>query len=352
MEHRTLGRTGLEVGVIGLGTEHLYQNKETMDAVLGMAVDAGVNYVDLLYIDPNGDDARFWDSFGPALRRYRDELVLAVHWGGGPRYDLAYCQRTFADVLASVGNGYAEVAMMTMVDEPDRWGGWVNESLGHLRRYQEQGQVGVIGGSAHNTAMAIKAVNSGLLDVLMFPVNMLGHDDQKNRTLYQACVDRGVGLVAMKPYHGGTLLSVNGSPSGITPAQCLEYVFSLSAIATAVPGPKTAEEYRATLHYLEAAGQEKDYRPLITALHNRLAGQCVYCDHCLPCPEGIAVGGIIWHVDQARGGLTDGLKAGYAGFDVKASECTECGLCVERCPFEVDVIAKMHEATQLFQVAA
>jgi predicted aldo/keto reductase-like oxidoreductase len=187
--------------------------------------------------------------------------------------------------------------------------------------------------------------------VLMFPVNMLGHDDEANRTLYQACVDRGVGLVAMKPYHGGTLLSANGRPSGITPAQCLEYVFSLP-VATAVPGPKTAEEYQATLHYLEAAGQEKDYRPLMVALHDRLAGQCVYCGHCLPCPEGIAVGWIIWHVDRAHGGLTDELKAGYSGFDVKASACTECGLCVERCPFEVDIIAKMHEAVALFQVSA
>jgi aryl-alcohol dehydrogenase-like predicted oxidoreductase len=33
METRILGKTGLEVGVIGLGTEHLTFNRENMDGV-------------------------------------------------------------------------------------------------------------------------------------------------------------------------------------------------------------------------------------------------------------------------------------------------------------------------------
>ena len=343
MEHRKLGRTGLEVGVIGLGTEHLETSREARDEVLRTAVEAGVSYVDLLYVESD-----YWEEFGPVLRPYRDHLVLAVHWGSGPRFDLDFCQRTFANVLSCVGNDYIEVAMMTMIDEEDRWGGWVHESLEHLRRYQEQGHVGHVGGSAHDTSMALQAVNSGLIDVLMFPVNMIGHGDEGNRALYQACVDQGVGLVAMKPYHGGTLLSVNGRPSGITPAQCLGYVFSLP-VSTAVPGARNAEEMRATLHYLEATEEEKDYRPAVANIHDQLAGQCVYCNHCHPCPQGIEIGGMIWLVDQTRDSATEEQMGWYTAAPVRASACTGCGVCEERCPFEVDVVAKMQEAVALFE---
>jgi predicted aldo/keto reductase-like oxidoreductase len=286
------------------------------------------------------------------FRAYRDKLVLAVHWGGGPRYDLDYCQRTFADVLSRVGNDHVEVAMMTMIDDGERKGReWREASLEHLRRYQEQGRVGLIGSSAHDTEIARQAVSSGLLDVLMFPLNIIGHDSEQERALVQACVDHGVSLVAMKPYHGGTLFSVDGQPTGITPAQCLGYVFSLP-VSTAVPGPKNLAEWQATLRYEQASEEEKDFRPVLDTLHDRLAGQCVYCHHCLPCPEGIEVGWVLWHVDQARGGDLDQVREWYSGYPVKASACVECGICVERCPFGVDIMAKLHEAVELFETPA
>ena len=66
METRTLGRTDLEVGMIGLGTEHLTANRENMDAVLDLAVPAGVNYFDLVYNGPSDAHADYWEAIGPA----------------------------------------------------------------------------------------------------------------------------------------------------------------------------------------------------------------------------------------------------------------------------------------------
>ncbi len=51
----------------------------------------------------------------------------------------------------------------------------------------------------------------------------------------------------------------------------------------------------------------------------------------------------------AQGGATDELREWYGGFEVKASACTECGECMERCAFNVDVTGKMREVVALFE---
>jgi len=329
MQYRTLGRTGLQVSEIGLGTEHMIQQREVMSEVLSVAVDAGLSYVDLLYIDPSGDDAAFWEGIGPALRQHRDKLVLAAHWGGGPRYDLEYCRRTFPEVLSRVGNDYVEVAMMTMIDEEDRRGAWLDASLADLRRYQAQGHVGWIGGSAHDLEQAIALVQSGRIDVLMFPLNLTMHVVEAVGALYEACAAQGVGLVAMKPYAGGLLLNVDGQPTSIRPEQCLSYVLSLP-VSTAVPGVRNADHMRAALRYCAAREPERDH-------------------HCFPCPADIPIDTAIMIVDWAKMGVSDELRGWYAALPAKGSDCIQCGDCMARCPFGVDVIAKMERAVALFE---
>ena len=350
MKTRVLGRTGLEVGVLGLGTEHLEQNRETMEDVLRTAVEAGVNYVDLLYPDPEGEPA-FWDNLAPLLQAYREKLVLAAHWGQGPGRDgdLNGAQRWFDQVLARLGNDYAEIAIVATIDTEEQWDCWGQPAVERLVRYREQGRVGHIGMSGHFCSTALKAVRSGLIDVLMYGVNLVHHESADIDHLLETCDQCDVGVVAMKPYYGGSLLNYDGRPTGITPVQCLSYTLSRS-LATTIPGVKNGDELRAALRYLEAGDKEQDWRPAIPLMHQGLAGHCVRCNHCLPCPSNIDIGETILLVGLTSwGGVNDWLRGMYDNLPVKASACIECGLCVERCPFSVDVIAKMHEAVDLYE---
>jgi aryl-alcohol dehydrogenase-like predicted oxidoreductase len=65
--------------------------------------------------------------------------------------------------------------MLTMVDSESLWAGWAQEAIERIWRYQRDGRVGFIGLSNHNVDVARKAVESGLIDVLLFPVNIYQH---------------------------------------------------------------------------------------------------------------------------------------------------------------------------------
>ena len=132
MKTRTLGKTELEVGVIGLGTEHLDTSRKNMDEVFELAVDSGVNYIDVLYNDPTDLHADYWDAIGPALRRHRKKLILALHWGSVYMEPIDHCQRCFEQCLDRLGNGYADIAMPSLVDTEALWKGWAQDSLERL----------------------------------------------------------------------------------------------------------------------------------------------------------------------------------------------------------------------------
>jgi predicted aldo/keto reductase-like oxidoreductase len=349
MHYRTLGRTGIRVGEIGLGVEHFERSAEVMDAVLHTAVDAGVNYIDLVYNDTDAA-AWFWDDFTPTLRAHRDKLILAAHWGPQRPYDFAKCRAYFDQVLERIGNGYAEVAIIAVVDSDEQWRNEGQEALEHLLRYKEQGKIGHIGVSGHTSSVACAIAESGVVDVIMFGMSLVTRGDAEIDAVVQSCRDHDIGFVAMKPYHGGVLLTPGGRPSGITPVQCISYVLD-QPIATVVPGASNVEHLNAALRYCGATEHDRDYTRVLD-VQRYLKGQCVYCHHCEPCPEGIRIGDVLWILDAMRGPFGDDLRAWYNAMKVKAPACTECGVCLDRCPYEVEIIAKLHKAAELLDTPA
>ncbi len=381
MEYRTLGKTGLKVCPIGLGTEHLVEvPRETVTSVVHEALDRGVNYIDLFLSLPD-----YRDNFGAALKERREEAIIAGHLGSAERdghyfrtRDLHLSEHFFYDLLTRLHTDYIDVLMVHYVDEEDDFeqiisaGGLLNLAL----RLKEEGKVRFIGMSGHKVPVAMKAVKSGMIDVLMFPINpafdvlsgtlqietfwdvaatldpaILAKQTAFDRKeLYHVCARYGVGLVAMKPYANAWLFAPpNSSSLPLTPVHCLSYVLSQPGVSTTVPGLKNLEELRAALHFLDANEEERDYSSILARSRWNLQGTCMYCSHCLPCPALIDVGQVIRLIDTARHGDSEELRASYNALTAHASDCTECGECMDRCPFGVDVIAKMRQGVAFFE---
>jgi hypothetical protein len=100
--------------------------------------------------------------------------------------------------------------------------------------------------------------------------------------------------------------------------------------------------------YVNAGESEKDFSAIDANALWKLERRCVYCNHCLPCPEAINVGGLLRLLDSAEHHPDSRTRADYLALAKNASDCTECGVCVERCPFGVEVPARMRRAVEVF----
>jgi len=380
MRYRKLGRTAIDVGIVGLGAEHLeHMSRDIIMSVVDAAVDNGVNYIDLFMASPN-----VRDNFGVALKNRRHKVMVAGHLGAALRNgqyyrtrDKTLSEKYFEDLLMRLQTDYIDALMLHFVDEPDDYEKvFGQERLLELAlRLKKEGKARFIGLSSHYVPVALKAVNSGHIDVLMFPVNpafdtlpadmeveTLWQDSSYKETavsantstlqrkeLYHACAIQGVGLVAMKPYAAGRLfVKENPSRMVLTPVQCINYALSQPGVCTVVPGCRTPDEMKAALAFLDATDEEKDYSSIDANSIWKLRGSCMYCNHCLPCPVGIDIGITMRITDTAEYGINDNVVSEYEALSSKASDCTECGVCVERCPFGVDVMANMARAVGIF----
>jgi predicted aldo/keto reductase-like oxidoreductase len=136
--------------------------------------------------------------------------------------------------------------------------------------------------------------------------------------------------------------------SKITPVQCLAYVLDQTGVSTTVPGCASIKQLDAALAYPDATEMEKNYAALLPDFKTYKSAECVHCNHCLPCPSHIDIGQTLRLLQSARQEQTPETEAAYQALSANASECIQCGECMERCPFDIDVIEQMEIAESLF----
>jgi len=161
MDYRLLGRTGVEVSPLALGTMMFgaWGNKDTDDSirVIRHALDAGINLVDTADVYSAGESE---EIVGRALKGRRDDVVLATKFfmpmgegpnrGGGSR---RYIMRAVEDSLRRLGTDYID---LYQVHRPSDLMD-VEETLGALTDLVRQGKVRYIGSSSYTGIQIVEA---------------------------------------------------------------------------------------------------------------------------------------------------------------------------------------------------
>ncbi len=379
MNYCKLGSTGLMVSEIGMGCEGFAGHDEAFtEEMFKLAFEHGVNCMDLYSPDPN-----LRSRIGKVLRERRKQFVMQAHLCTVWQNEQYKCTRkinevkaSFEDLLRRLETDYIDIGMIHYVDSVDTWH---EIEAGEVMRYalelKAAGKIKHIGMSSHNPIAALEAVESGLVDVLMFSVNpcydllpgdedcetlwadesysapLLNMDPDREK-LYETCQRLGVGITVMKAFGGGVLLSEN-SPAAValTANQCIHYALTRPAVATVLAGVRSVEQLKTSLAYESAPDSEKDYATAFTNFPKIIwKGHCMYCGHCAPCPNGIDIASVTKFLSlaKAQDGVPETVREHYFVLSHVASECVQCGACEKRCPFGVPIRDNMKAAEEIF----
>ena len=379
MRYRKLGRTELEISEISIGTEWLEKKSpEEITAVLSKAVEYGVNYFDVIFNIPE-----HIEKVSKAIEGKRDKIVLSHHLGSnykGNKYmktrSIKKCTETFENYLKVMKTDYVDLLFVHFVMHQKQYEEILkpNGVLELALKLKEEGKARYVGISTHSAKVAIRAAESGKFDVIMIQVNLASNAMPLRNEMLSTSAKNGVGIIAMKPFGGGTLLQagrkidmggykVGGYTTILSDSKmskkmisndtsapkCLHYVLSQIGVTAAVPGVASIEELDDCMRYFNLSEEELDYSNLLKEFDEYVTGVCVYCNHCQPCPSEIDIGRIIRLYDLSQIEMKEDYKHQYKAFEAKASDCTECGDCLERCPFDVQVTEIMKEIVTQFE---
>ena len=196
MERRELGRTGLQVSVLGFGGSEIgFERAEPgmVRVLLQEALDAGLNVIDTA--ECYGDSEAL---VGQAVADRRSEYYLFTkcgHFEGTGRDDwsAASLEKSITRSLARLRTDHVDLLQLHTCTEDDLRRGDVIEVV---ERARQRGQTRFIGYSGDGPA-ARYAVECGRFDTLQTSINVA--DQEAMHLTLPLAQARGVGVIAKRP---------------------------------------------------------------------------------------------------------------------------------------------------------
>jgi predicted aldo/keto reductase-like oxidoreductase len=313
----------LEVSALGFGAIPIQRiNEAQAEAVILRAIELGVTFIDTAA--SYGDSQR---KIGRAIKGRRDGLVLASKSPERSRQgmldDIDRSRREMGVDCVDLYQ-YHNIANQEIWREISAPGG----AIDGLLEAKERGWIGHVGFTSHSLQMSLELVCDERFETIQFPFNLVTREPADD--LIPLARKHNLGFIVMKPLCGGeyddaelAFRFLNAYPD-LLPIPGIERIDEIEQIVSVVEAGKVLEG-----DLLRRAREVADRLGKLF---------CRRCGYCLPCPQGIQVNmAMLWDGFVKRF-PKDGLLQGPAPIVAKASECTRCGACESRCPYDLPIM--------------
>jgi uncharacterized protein len=205
-------------------------------------------------------------------------------------------------------------------------------ALEALLQARDEGLVGHIGITGHSLEVLDRSLDDGLFDVLMVCFGIL--EPKARETIIPKARDKNVGVLAMKPFSGGIIDNAR---------LALKYTMAEPGVLVLVglEHPDLFDEDWRIFQEIsrDGAALTASEQAQIAELQQTFDKVfCRRCDYCQPCAENIPIQTVLGMRSMIKRMGPELLKKGpFWPAIQRARNCTECGECVTRCPYDLPI---------------
>ncbi len=325
MKSITLGKTGITVPQNAFGALPIQRiSREEAVRLLRMAYDGGMRFFDTARAYSDSES-----KVGAAFEGMRDKLYIASKTQSKNPADF---WKDLETSLRELRTDYIDLYQFHCVKQCWRPGDGTGMYECMLEA-RARGKIRHIGVTAHLVGVAEELIASGLYETLQFPLSYLSNE--RDLALVGACAEADMGFIAMKGLAGGLLNNAEA---------CMAFMLQRNALP--IWGVQREEELRQWLSFFEREPElTPELEAMIEADRKALAGDfCRGCGYCMPCTVGITINQCARMAQMVRRAPSEAwLNEHWQAEMAKIDDCIECGLCMSRCPYGLEIPALLRK---------
>ena len=334
MEKIAFGKTGMSLSKYGFGG--IPVQRLSMAEASGLILKAfhlGMNWIDTANSYGHSEE-----SAASALENFGREKIHVFSKAQGDSPELIYEQVKTS--LERMKLSYIDLYQLHLVRSCEDWKKKLdNGTLDKLVELRRKGIIRHVGASAHKLDVVLEILEHSEIEAVQFPFNFIA-EDIGIRALEKAR-KKGAGFIAMKPFGGGMIGN----------AEAAIHFLNQYPDLVSDPGFEHPDEIRQVISLSSDKVISDEDKNNILQIKNEMGVKfCRRCEYCSPCPRGVDIVKMMTLESMAKrlpGEAFQGKKMRGAAESVE--NCTECGICETKCPYNLKIRDRIKEGALLYK---